>query len=53
MCPPMDAETLRDIQTKLKLAEMALTQGDKEAAQYWLDSAAKCKDEFRAFRTAV
>lgn len=48
---PVDAETARDIQIKLKLAKEARKQGRHADADYWLNRASASMEEFSQFQT--
>lgn len=50
---PMDAETKRDIQIKMTLAQNALKEGQIGATERWLRKAQESLAEFRQYRTAA
>ncbi len=48
---PIDPETARDVQIKLKLASEARKQGMPGEAAYWLGKATASMEEYKRFRT--
>lgn len=50
---PMDAETMRDVKTKLILSERAMESGDRIGAIYWQMAARKSLDEFKGYQNAA